>query len=109
MTTEQILYTLLFGLSTAFLTFLFRKSGDRTKTGEDELARVIKDMEQLKVTAVSEGRVREIIKDAIEPTSSDVKEIKNSMHEFGKTLHDIQLKLATELAYKRGRQDKEEK
>lgn len=107
MTTEQIFYTLLFGVSTAFLTFLFRRSGDRSKQGEDELARVIKDMEQLKVTAVSEARVREIIKDAIEPTSSDVREIKATMHEFGKLLQDIQLKLATELAYKRGRQETE--
>lgn len=109
MTTEQILYTLLFGLFTGIVAFLFRRSGDRAKAGDDELARVIKDMEQLKVTAVSEARVREIIKDAIEPTSSDVKEIKVTMHEFGKLLQDIQLKLATELAYKRGRQDKEEK
>lgn len=109
MTTEQILYTLLFGLFTAGIAFLFRRTGDRKKTDEDELARVIKDMEQLKVTAVSEARVREIIKDAIEPTSSDVKEIKGTMHEFGKLLVDIQLKLCTELAYKRGKQDKEDK
>lgn len=93
----------------AIAAYLFRRSGDRTKFSEDELARVIKDVEQLKVTTVSEARVREIIKDAIEPTSSDVREIKSTMQEFGKLLHDIQLKLATELAYKRGRQDKEEK
>ena len=109
MTTEQTLISLFLLILAAFVAYLFRRNGDRNKYSEDELARVIKDMEQLKVTAVSEARVREIIKDAIEPTSSDVREIKSTMHEFGKLLHDIQLKLATELAYKRGRQDKEEK
>lgn len=90
------------------LTFIAQRWGDKSKVSDEELARLIKDTEQLKVTAVTESRVREIIKDAIEPTSKDVQEIKNTMHDFGKVLHDIQLKLEVELAYKRGRQDRED-
>ena len=88
------------------MSYLFTRVGDKSKVTEAELSRLGKDMEHLKATAVNEGRVREIIKDAIEPTSNDVKEIKMNTRELNKTLQDIQLKLMTELAYKHGKEDK---
>lgn len=105
MDSTQILFMIVTAIVSTIGSFLVVRLGDKSKVTEAEMARLIKDMEHLKATAVNEVRVREIIKDAIEPTSSDVKEIKLTMRELNKTLQDIQLKLMTELAYKHGKDE----
>lgn len=104
---NSLLYAIPAALIGAYINHFFQRKGDRAKVTDEEFARVVKDVQQLKITAVNEIRVREIIRDAIEPTSNTVKEIKDKMDHFGNVLQDIQVKLAAELAYKRGRQDKE--
>lgn len=108
MSTETILPVIFGIVLTALIGYLSNRLKDRAKTEDDTLASVVKDVNQLKAVAVSESRVREIIKDAIEPTGSDVKEIKSNIHELARTLQGIEIKLATEMAYKRGRQEKED-
>lgn len=76
---------------------------DKSKKESEDLQKVVKEVEALKVTAVSEQRVREIIKDAMEPLASDVKEIKSAMVELSKILQHIQIDIASENAYKRGK------
>ncbi len=107
-TPDQILYAILILAITTAVGYWAGKSRDRSNKEDQAIAEVIKDMEQLKVTAVSESRVREIIKDAIATTSADVKEIKSGMNKLNETLHDIQLKLATEIAFKRGKNQRED-
>lgn len=96
---EQIIYSILGMIVAASLSYWAAS----TRGKSEELSKVVREVEQLKVTSVSESRVREIIKDAIEPTGSDVREIKTQMQELTRTLHAIELELAAENAYKRGR------
>lgn len=108
MSSDQILYALLVLLCTTAVGYWAGKSRDRSNKEDQRIEDMRKDVEQLKANSVSEARVREIIKDAIEPTSSDVKEIRSTVTDIGKTLVDIQLKLATQMAYKRGREQRED-
>lgn len=106
-TSTQILFLIGSLILGGIITFLVQRKLDRAKISEDDFARMKLEVEQLKITSVNEIRVREIIKDAIEPMSSTVKEIKDKMDHFGDVLQDIQLKLATEMAYQRGKNHKE--
>lgn len=101
-TLEQILWGLAAIILTAALAYWAGQSRDDKVKVSDELAELTKDMEQLKVTAVSEQRVREIIKDAIQSTSTDVKEIKAKFDQLMNTLHKIEISLASEIAFKKG-------
>jgi hypothetical protein len=105
---DQILYLIISAVLSSVLGFWAAKASNRSTKEEGVLSDVVKDVAQLKVSSVSESRVREIIKDAIEPTGSDVKEIKLTVHELSKTLNDIQLRLATEIAFKRGKGQRDE-
>lgn len=98
-----IIFSFIGIIITAAIAYWAGQSRDRTVKDTEELAKVVKEVEQLKVTSVSEQRVREIIKDAIEPTGADVKDIKTSMLELNKILQKIQIDIATENAYKRGK------
>jgi hypothetical protein len=99
----QIIWAILFFICTTGFAYWLGLARDKSKKDGEDLAKVVKDVEQLKVTAVSEQRVREIIKDAMEPLTSDVKDIKGANDEIRKILQHIQIDIASENAYKRGK------
>ena len=98
-----ILYTFLGIIVTAALAYWAGQSRDRTFKETEELSKVVKEVEQLKVTSVNEPRVREIIKDALAPMSQDIREAKVSLSKINETLQHIQIDIATENAFKRGK------
>jgi hypothetical protein len=103
MTNVDILLWMTGLLLTAGLGVWVGQSRDKSKKETEDLAKVVREVEQLKVTAVSEPRVREIIKDAIEPMSQDVKEAKASLIKINEILQHIQIDIAAENAFKRGK------
>ncbi len=105
-----ILYSLLGILVTAALAYWAATARDKSNKQTEELTKAVRDIEQLKATAVTEPRVREILKEALAPMSQDIKEAKVSLLKINETLQNIQIDIATENAFKRGKssQAKEE-
>lgn len=98
-----MIWGIVFFIATTFVGYWIGLSRDKSKKDGEALEKLGKEVETLKVTAVSEQRVREIIKDAMEPLAADVKEIKSAMIELSKILQHIQIDIASENAYKRGK------